>query len=106
MQLDFCASEWSTGVHVPAEFSEDVLASYETHLKDIQHWASMNQGVVDNLRRKWYTRAMQVFYHPSLSEAYIFCLVNPLDPPHHPTRQHISAGPEKRRARRASWKDW
>ncbi|KAJ7927944.1 hypothetical protein B0H13DRAFT_1969808 [Mycena leptocephala] len=60
--LDFCTSEWSTGVHVPAEFSEkEVLQSYETHLNDIKHWASMNEGVVDNLRRKWYTRAIRSF---------------------------------------------
>jgi hypothetical protein len=41
-----------------AKFTEkEVSKNYATHLKDIQRWADINKGVVDNIRRKWYKRA-------------------------------------------------
>ncbi|KAJ7790485.1 hypothetical protein B0H14DRAFT_210673 [Mycena olivaceomarginata] len=58
--LQHCNSEWSTGKFVMAEFTEkEVSKNYATHLKDIQRWADINKGVVDNIRRKWYKRASQ-----------------------------------------------
>ncbi|KAJ7775922.1 hypothetical protein DFH07DRAFT_1056698 [Mycena maculata] len=59
--LQSLAQEWSTGVHVPASFTEkDMLKAYQTHLTDInEKWIDLNPEVTEKLRRKWYKRATQ-----------------------------------------------
>ncbi|KAJ7075486.1 hypothetical protein B0H15DRAFT_956401 [Mycena belliarum] len=56
--IEFCALEWSTGVYVAAQFFEkDVLKIYSKHLLKIQQWSKLNEHVVENIRRKWSSRA-------------------------------------------------
>ncbi|KAF7328217.1 hypothetical protein MVEN_02561500 [Mycena venus] len=58
--LQSLTQEYSTGVHIPAEFTEkDMLKSYHTHLADIEKWIALNPAVTEKLRRKWYKRAAQ-----------------------------------------------
>ncbi|KAJ6616698.1 hypothetical protein B0H10DRAFT_1725999, partial [Mycena sp. CBHHK59/15] len=59
--LEFCSQEWSTGTFVQAQFFEkNVYESYHIHLADIQKWSALNVTVVENIRRKWYTRAPNI----------------------------------------------
>ncbi|KAJ7853961.1 hypothetical protein B0H14DRAFT_3449923 [Mycena olivaceomarginata] len=58
--LQSLTQEYSTGVHIPAEFTEkDMLKSYHTHLADIEKWIALNPAVTEKLRCKWYKRAAQ-----------------------------------------------
>ncbi|KAF7328360.1 hypothetical protein MVEN_02551600 [Mycena venus] len=59
--LQSLTQEWSTGVHIPAEFAEKEMGSaYRTHLADInEKWIALNPVVTEKLRRKWYKRTAQ-----------------------------------------------
>jgi hypothetical protein len=57
-KLQSLTQEYSTGIHIPAEFTEkDMLKSYHTHLADIEKWIALNPAVTEKLRCKWYKRA-------------------------------------------------
>ncbi|KAJ7487081.1 hypothetical protein FB451DRAFT_1391935 [Mycena latifolia] len=58
--LGFCTEEWSTGTFKKATFSEKAVSeNYCTHLADAERWSCLNEAVVGNIRRKWYSRASQ-----------------------------------------------
>ncbi|KAJ7207809.1 hypothetical protein B0H12DRAFT_964188, partial [Mycena haematopus] len=58
--------EWSTGTHVPAQFSEKENAeSYHKHLTGINDWCDDNPEVTTKIRARWYKRASQTFGHES-----------------------------------------
>ncbi|KAJ7667157.1 hypothetical protein B0H17DRAFT_1210444 [Mycena rosella] len=56
--IAFCASEWSTGTFVAAQFFEkDVVEGYKNHLASLVKWNGFNKEVVENIHCTWYTRA-------------------------------------------------
>ncbi|KAJ7062669.1 hypothetical protein C8F01DRAFT_1281594 [Mycena amicta] len=55
--IEVCIKEWQTGLFVQSKFTEkSVSALYTTHLVDVEKWSLLNPTVVENLRRRWYTK--------------------------------------------------
>ncbi|KAJ7649246.1 hypothetical protein B0H17DRAFT_1215370 [Mycena rosella] len=56
--LEFLATEWSTGIHIPSQFTEKEMSkAYQIHLADVATWCSTHPVVTENIRRRLYKKA-------------------------------------------------